>query len=140
MDKNRQPGVSFDGVILKALHFERNPQVIEKPSLQVTLTNAVGMSEDKRNLSIEATVDIVDPSNKSFSLKATVVSLFSTIGGQENMSLEEFAKVNGPALLLPYVREIVANTTLRSGLRPVLIPPFNLQAITDSKQTLAVKD
>jgi len=139
MDKSRQPGISFDGVILKALHFERNPQVLEKPNLQVNISNAMAISADKHSLSIEVTADIVDPDKKSFSLKATVVGLFSAITGQENMSLEDFAKVNGPALLLPYVREIIANTTLRSGLRPVLIPPFNLQALAESQSVGAIK-
>jgi preprotein translocase subunit SecB len=133
MDKTRQPGISVDGVILKALHFERNPEVIEKPNLHVELAHAVSLSDDKRKLAIEATVSITDESSKSFSLTAKVVGLFSSIAGQENMTLEEFGKVNGPAMLLPYVREIVANTTLRSGLRPVMIPPFNLQALAESK-------
>ena len=139
MDKTRQPGISVDGVILKALHFERNPQVIEKPNLQVALSHAVRLSDDKRNLTIEATVNITDENSKSFSLTATVVGLFSAVAGQENMALEDFAKVNGPAMLLPYVREIVANTTLRSGLRPVMIPPFNLQALAESKPAETAK-
>jgi preprotein translocase subunit SecB len=137
MDKNKQPGVSFDGVFVKSLHFERNPQIIEKPNLQLNLTHGVGISEDKHSLTIEITADITDRDSNAFSLKATIVGMFSVMVGQENMSLEDFAKVSGPALVLPYVREIVANTTLRGGIRPVMIPPFNLQAIVEPQNLTA---
>lgn len=34
-------------------------------------------------------------------------------------------KVKGPAILFPFVREHLANLTLRANLPPVLLPPIS---------------
>jgi preprotein translocase subunit SecB len=47
------------------------------------------------------------------------------------MDLNEFAKTNGPALVMPFVREIIANITARSRNGIVLMPPINVVALTE---------
>jgi preprotein translocase subunit SecB len=64
--------------------------------------------------------------SNSFSLSIAFVGVFAVIPGQENMTLEEFAQVNGPALMFPYIRELISDITLRSGLKPVIFPPLNI--------------
>jgi preprotein translocase subunit SecB len=53
------------------------------------------------------------------------------------MSVEQFAKVNGPAIIYPYVRQVVRHLTLESSMpSPVILPIVNFQAFqqkTESK-------
>ena len=49
------------------------------------------------------------------------------------MSLNEFIKVNAPALMMPYIRETISNITIRSGLKPVIIPPINIISMAKEK-------
>jgi preprotein translocase subunit SecB len=126
MDKSKQPGIAFNAIVLKSLHFDRNPAALEKPNLDINFAQAHAITPDNTNLTIEITATVKERDNNSFSLSTVFVGLFSPIQGQENMALEEFAQVNGPALMFPYIRELIADITLRSGLKPVIFPPLNI--------------
>ena len=60
---------------------------------------------------------------EAFSLKATLEGLFE--GEQQGLPLEQFARVNAPAILFPYLRETVSNMTARSGHPAILLPTVN---------------
>ncbi len=46
-----------------------------------------------------------------------------------NMSVDQFTKVNGPAIIYPYVRQVVRHLTLESSMpSPVILPIVNFQA------------
>jgi preprotein translocase subunit SecB len=63
-----------------------------------------------------------------------MVGIFSVIPESSNMDLEYFAQNNAPALMFPYIREIIATTTLKAGLPSVLLPPLNIHAIINHKE------
>lgn len=62
-----------------------------------------------------------------------MMGIFSSIEGKENMNLKQFAEINAPALMLPYIRELVTTTTVRAGLRPISFPPINVIALLKEK-------
>lgn len=126
MDKTKQPGIAFNAMVLKSLHFDRDPAALEKPNVDINFAQVIGLSPDKTNLTIEITTTVKELEKSLFSLSTTFVGLFAVVPGQENMTLEEFAQVNGPALMFPYIRELIADITLRSGLKPVIFPPLNI--------------
>jgi preprotein translocase subunit SecB len=39
--------------------------------------------------------------------------------------IETFAKINGPAIIFPFVREQMASLSVKAGLNTVLLPPIN---------------
>ncbi len=53
--------------------------------------------------------------------------------GEAQVSFEEFGTINGPAILYPFVRELLASLTVRSGLGTVLLPPINFVTINQQK-------
>jgi len=55
--------------------------------------------------------------------------------GNENMDLDQFSKNNAPALMLPYIRELVSTTTIRAGLAPIVFPPINIISILQNNKT-----
>jgi preprotein translocase subunit SecB len=128
MDKQQQPGIAFDNIILKELVFSRKPEQLQKPDLDIKIEAHNSISPDKDKLDIEMLCEIKEEGSL-FSVKCVMIGMFSRIAGSENMELEEFAQYSGPALMLPYIRETIASTTLKAGIAPVIIPPLNLQAI-----------
>lgn len=131
MDKNKQPGIRFVTVLLTKLNFEL-PHI--KPS------------EFKYDFNIKDTYKIegtklfciLDISlYDKFNLELT--GIFEAIEGEENLNLEKFAKVNAPALLIPYAREVISNITSRTPLPYLLLPPINVLAMkknTKSKKKI----
>lgn len=132
MDETKQPGISFDTIFLKEMHFKREPN-INSNQLNIDFKATVNLTADKNQLFYELGCDVSDK-NHVFTLHCTMVGAFSVIEGSQNMDLEKFAEYNAPALIMPYIREIVTTTTIRAGLNPVIFPPINLQAVFKNKK------
>ena len=50
---------------------------------------------------------------------------FSNEGNENPLPIEDFAKINAPAIIFPFVREHLANLSMKAGIQPVVIPPVN---------------
>ncbi|MEZ7890167.1 MAG: protein-export chaperone SecB [Candidatus Wallbacteria bacterium] len=133
MNINNQPGILFKNIILTKLNFSRSAEHIENPDLAVDFTAAKKIENNV--LMFELSSKIFEKNKKdAFELSCSMVGYFSTDEENPNMSLEKFSEYNAPALMLPYIREVVANTTLRSGLKPVILPPFNIVALINKNK------
>src|SRR4030066_1745065 len=117
MDKKKQPGIKFIKVFLTKLIYELpkvKPEEFEYDFNCSDSYKIVGKT-------LICTLDI--RLYERFQLELT--GIFEAIEGQENMGLEEFAKINAPALLIPFAREIISNITSRTPLPYLLLPPIN---------------
>lgn len=121
MDKSKQPGIRFVRVFLSKLNYEL-PQV--KPNdFEYNLNFSDTFKIKRKTLICTLAIQLYD----KFQLELT--GIFKTIKGEENLDLEQFAKVNAPALLMPFAREIISNITSRTPLPHLLLPPINIIAI-----------
>lgn len=128
MDKNKQPGISFDDIILKELVFSRKQGFPDRPELNIQLESGVSFSPDEDRLVYEMSCEIKDEKD-FFNIKCTMIGFFSVMEGKENMGLREYSKLNAPAAIFPYIREAIASTTTKAGIPPVIIPPINLNSL-----------
>ena len=96
MDKEKQPGISFNTVFLKELNFRRKPE-INGAELNLSFNSVASFSEDKKQLVYELACKVTDKS-ETFHIDCIMVGIFTSIDGGENMDLLEFSKVNAPAL------------------------------------------
>jgi len=122
MKRNEQPGIRFDRVYLSKLNFRLPKKSPDEFKYELKFRNTYKVDNGK--LVYTMTVQLYD----RFELELT--GIFSTIKGKENLSLEEFAKVGAPALLLPFAREIISDTTSRTPLPHLLLPPINVFALS----------
>ena len=126
MDEKKQPGIHFKNVIVKDLSFSREPAVIDNCQLDFKFGCQKSISEDRKKLVVllEGSVK----AESSFDIKCSVIGFFEIDDEAKNMSLEQFAEDNAPALLFPYLREVISTTTLKAGMNPVFLPPINIRA------------
>jgi preprotein translocase subunit SecB len=118
MDKSQQPGISFDRVFLSMLKYVLPDTPPNKFTYAINISSTYKIDESTLIYTIH--LGLYD----GFELEIT--GIFSTIKGKENMSLAEFAKVNAPTLLIPFLRETVSNITTRTPLPHLLLPPINV--------------
>ena len=121
MDKSKQPGIRFVRVFLSRLNYEL-PQV-EPKKFKYNLNFLDTFKIEEKILICTLAIQLYD----RFQLELT--GIFETIEGEENLDLEQFAKVNAQALLMPFAREIISNITSRTPLPHLLLPPINLVAL-----------
>lgn len=131
MDKSKQPGINFVRVFLSRLNYEL-PQVKPK-EFDYNLSFSDTYKIEEKTLILTLTVQLYD----RFQLELT--GIFETIEGEENLDLEQFAKVNAPALLMPFAREVISNITSRTPLPHLLLPPINVIAIKNKVKSKSKK-
>lgn len=116
----------YKRVRLLKLNFELNSsKEIETPcNVTVGFNVKSNLDKEKHTLTTVLTGTLKTQTEpKLFTLEVAVEGIFE---GDNNEDLEKFSHFHAPAHLFPFIREVIANTTMRAGIPPVLLPPVNL--------------
>jgi len=135
MDIDKQPGISFDGIVLVKEDFHRTFSMPHKSKIDIEFTMELNNFED--SFSNELTTNLTcfsDDGAEVLKLEFTFVGLFSIKSDEENMDIKLFMKQNSPAIMFPYIREHITSITQKSGIKPILLPPINIIALTKNIQ------
>lgn len=133
MEEKKETGIGFQGIFLTKLSFEAFP--IKDPGKNMKIhfdikNNFVPDTQQlQSNLSVK--LDLInDEKNgeKTFTLEATVLGVFEEQPGSV-VKLKDFAEIQAPALLFPYLREVISSTTAKSVVGPFIIPPMNVPVL-----------
>lgn len=132
LDTDKQPGISFDGVILANEKFYRKPNIGTAIVTSLSITTEFNYNENEPifNLVMNATLIGKDQDNEVYRLDCSHVGLFSIINNEKNMEPSDFIKHNAAALLFPYVREHITNITMKANVPTVYIQPLNIVALS----------
>lgn len=135
MDKEKQPGISFDGIMLIEEKFKRDANVPQKIGIELEgYSNCYNIDKQYFN-EIKLVVKGLDEEDKEVLILETMfVGLFSVEEENENMDINKYLKDFSPALMFPYIREHISSITQKAGIKPILIPPINLAALLKEKE------
>ncbi|WP_374979226.1 protein-export chaperone SecB [Pseudomonas solani] len=91
---------------------------------------------DKENstiaIKVELAIEPEDPEiiDRPFVAKVSLFGVFKVDQSQFPVDkIEQFAEINAPIILLPYVREHIFGLTARSGFDPVILPLIEVPTI-----------
>lgn len=139
MDMSKQPGISFDQILLVAENFSRVPLIPPKIKIDVNFAANIrevkGQKDGEKFFSNEFTTNLTCSSNEDgekkevLKLNFTFVGLFSVIKDKENMDIKDFMKRNSLAAIFPYVRQHISEVTQKAGMKPLIMPPINVAAL-----------
>jgi preprotein translocase subunit SecB len=57
--------------------------------------------------------------------KIVTAGLFKQKGEHSQQVIDSFCNINAPAIIFPFVREAIANLSMKAGIQPILIQPVN---------------
>lgn len=82
---------------------------------------------DKEQFLVFLTVDLKQEfgGKNLVEVKATSVGVFKKNTEVSEDTLNGFCDVNAPAIIFPFIREIIANLSMKGGLQPIIIQPIN---------------
>ena len=135
MDKTKQPGINFDAIILVGEKFWRDHNVPDNPEILFDVKMNLNIQENASNTQLITSLILTKEGKEVLKLESTFVGLFSINKENENMEMEHYLKNNSPALMFPFIREHIATITQKSGVSPVLLPPINILALMNSKES-----
>jgi preprotein translocase subunit SecB len=144
MDKNKPPGISLNSILISELHFKRAPVISKKLEYDIEINTEASLNNEEHTLSEILKVTIRSKDAGLVEASCVVHGRFSTIKTEENFGLEEFSKENAPAILYPFCREAIASVSMKAGMPPILLPPFNFHAaqkkLEEGKENLSQKE
>jgi preprotein translocase subunit SecB len=127
----KESAIRFERVWLRALRFDDRPAnaapADPRREIELSLDVAVNVSDDNSQATVAITMKVSPKTEDDFeSLTATLEGLFRPASDDARTQLRSFAEKQGAALLVPFMREIVANVTARTRSGASIIPPLNL--------------
>ena len=133
MDKNMESGFHVSNLLLLESQFNRINRVQFNEETFANLIPKIGVAVDVHGNQItvteEVTVSQEIDGKTQFSFFVKMVGVFERIGESLLNDGEKFGRVNGAAIIFPYIREHITALSLKAGLEPIILPPINFTCI-----------
>lgn len=136
-DTSKQPGIEIAQIFLERVSFSHRDDYLlisasTKPNVgEVNIQIERGLSKDSTKGLLRVTVGTVPENNPVYNFEVSMVGLFKTKEGDENLPLNDFLRVNGVATLYPFLRQAVAEITLKGRFGPIWMSPFNVTVLAE---------
>lgn len=135
IQNNPGSGIKVLNILLLESTFKRFIEVLFEPG-NVNNDININVSHQIENNQIFVTEKIsfsmAAGDNKIMEAEITMLGHFEKFGDAP-LSLEDFAKVNGPAIIFPFIREQLATQTLKAGIGQIILPPINFVKLSEQK-------
>lgn len=128
-----ESGFRIKNLLLLESNFKRiqNVRFDDKTSeLNLDINTEVGTQDNIISVAETVTVSQKHDDTEQFSFLVKMVGVFECVGESPLKDYEAFGKVNGAAIIFPYIREIISNLSLKAGLGPIVLPPVNFTGNT----------
>lgn len=128
--KNIESGFRIHNILLVESNFSRidtvefnNPEIKQN----VNIDGAVNINPENNMISVKQTLHYSQEFNgiEQVSAKISMIGVFEKYGDSP-LDLEQFGRVNGAAIVYPYIREHLSNLSAKAGLGLIFLPPVNL--------------
>lgn len=134
VDRTRQPGIRIEQIFLDhATLAHRADALAFPPSTRVEATLDVSveaaMTADGSRAQVRVIVATEPDANALYAFEIGMTALVERMEGEANYPLDQYVQTHGPTLLMPFVREAVANLTGRGRFGPVWLHPVNVLAM-----------
>lgn len=133
VDPTKQPGLRVEQIFLVESQFSHREDFLALPSdtkpaeagIEVSLRLLGEPSGRGAGLSLR-----VESNNDSTALYRFVVEMMALVAaepGQENIPPAQYVMEAGATLLFPFIRETLANLSMRGRFGPIWLKPFNVR-------------
>lgn len=122
-----ESGFRIDNIILLNSEFSRVNNVVFEGDIQnkLDIHTDVAVNGDQVIVGEEVSVIQTFQDVEQVKIRVKMVGMFTRVGESEIKDLDTFGRVNGAAIVFPFVREVITNTSIKAGLPAIIIPPVN---------------
>lgn len=131
--QNTASGFAIQNIILTESTFTRiNNAVFE--GVDNTMNINVNVSVKSPTITVEETVDLVQTyqGKEQMKIRVKMVGIFQMVGESLIKDLESFGRINGAAIIFPYIREHITNLSQKGGMGTIILPPVNFTKINNN--------
>lgn len=125
--KSADTGFRIDKILLIESSFFRINNVIFDETVKNDMSINVDVNVDGSTIIVAETFGMEQKCQdvEQVKVKVKMIGVFEVVGATEIKDLEEFGRVNGAAIIFPYIREQITSYFLKAGLGAIMLPPVN---------------
>lgn len=122
-----ESGFKINNLLLIDSVFSRINEVKfgEKVKSEFNISTEVAVTD--KTITVAETVTFVQKFEgiEQVNIKVKMVGIFECIGDTILKDYDEFGRINGAAIIFPYIREHITSLSLKSGIGAIILPPVN---------------
>ena len=128
--KDKQSGFNVESILLTESSFTRKGKInFSESEQEVSFETGVGSRDNTVNVKLTTTVTNKLKDEEQYKIVVSFVGVFKRTGNSQISDNELFGRINGAAIIFPFVREHIANISLKAGLGSLILPPVNFTKI-----------
>ncbi len=131
-----QSGFELQHIVLTNSSFHRVDNVSFASSVENHLNINTGVKVDGDIISVLLQVKIEQQFEGKSQVEVDVAMIgdFKLVGETQLAdNLENFGRINGAAIIFPYVREHISSLSIKAGIPPIILPIVNFQNSTNQQ-------
>lgn len=130
-----ESGFQIKNLVLLESHFKRIPNVKFESASDKRIQVAVNVQVKENTISVTEKVEYTQLLNQMEEVSCTIVmaGIFEKVGNSKIVNLEEFGRINGAAIIFPYIREHLSNLSAKAGLGVIMLAPINFTNLAKQK-------
>jgi preprotein translocase subunit SecB len=132
MDRTKAPGIQIGQIFLEHVQFSHRDDYLNLPLTTPAVVGNVnvqletGISPDARTGIVRVQVWTLPENKPIYNFRVAMTALVAVDPAAPNMPLSTYLAGPGAALLFPFVRQVVADVTLRARFGPIWLSPTNV--------------
>jgi len=118
----------LENIILLESSFKREVEIsYESDEFKSNINIETGYQIENNNLYVIVGINFYAGtiSAKQIVVSVKMLGSFLILNKKGQIPVKQFAKINAPAIIFPFIREHVATLSLKAGIRPILLQPVN---------------
>ena len=120
-------GFQIINLVLLESHFFRINNVVFEGKIENNMNINTDVVVDGATITVteEAIITQKFKSVEQVKINVKMVGIFERTGDTKIKDLDEFGRINGAAIIFPYIREHVTSLSLKAGIGAMILPPVN---------------
>ena len=124
-------GFQIRSLILTESSFSRINNVVFEEGVDNNFNIDIDVAVNGKIINVSEEVTLVQKFQdlEQVKVKVRMVGVFECVGNSQIVNFDEFGRVNGAAIIFPYIREHITNISLKAGIGAIILPPVNFTKV-----------
>lgn len=132
-----QSGFELQHIVLTDSSFHRIENVSFDSNVEnnLNINTSVNIVGDTVSVLLQVCIDQQFKGQSQVTIDVAMIGVFRVIGQTPlATNLENFGRVNGAAIIFPYIREHISSLSIKAGIPPIVLPIVNFQSSVSENQ------
>lgn len=144
MDKQFKSAFRFIDYKINNLQLKLNENYTDdNAAIEDILSVSVGINIGLNELHSQAIVKLdfavfqdVETDNYPYKINAEMIGYFEIEGNHSEQEVIKLCKINGTAIMFPYIRSAITDLTKISNVTPLILPAINIHKLIEAQDKL----